>query len=201
MIAPAFSAHLALIKNMKGDFITAKFDKLSKGKQIFEFSDGARRKIFFVEEGDFLVKTKKDNKLITIVTGPFVIGLVPTADTLPFYLEKVDNGKISSIDYNHFWSLVNYRELLPEAMSVISCYHTEILSYIKTHNSCAETHTRNMIERWNKYPSHIRKRFSLLYFLSNSSHLSKSTLCRVIKRLKDAGNLQLERGKLEMYDF
>ena len=85
-------------------------------------------------------------------------------------------------------------------MAVISGYHTEILSYIEAQNSCTETHTKNMIERWNAYPSHIRKRFSLLYFLINSSYLSKSTLCRIMKKLKEAGSLQLERGKLEMYE-
>ena len=200
MIAHTLPGHSVLMQNMQRDCFPAKFDKMSKGKQIFEFSDGVKRKVFFIEEGDFLVRTRKDNKIITIISGPFVIGLIPTANSLPLYLEKIDHGKISAIEYNHFWSLVNYRDLLPDVMAVISGYHTEILSYIEAQNSCTETHTKNMIERWNACPSHIRKRFSLLYFLINSSYLSKSTLCRIMKKLKEAGSLQLERGKLEMYE-
>ncbi|XGI79144.1 hypothetical protein ACED16_19195 [Enterobacter hormaechei] len=200
MVISTISGHSVLIKKMQRDFSTAKFDKLSRGKQIFEFCVGVKRKVFFIEEGDFMVRRKKDNKIITIITAPFVIGLVPAEESLPLYLEKIDHGKISFIEYTHFWSLVNYRDLLSEVMNVVSGYHTEILGYLELHTSCTETYTKNMIERWNKYPLHIRKRFSLLYFLVNSSYLSKSTLCRILKRFKEAGLLQLERGKMEMYE-
>lgn len=189
-------SHLNIIHNMEPYIKPARFDRLSRGKQFFDFFTGQERKVYLIKEGDFIIRSKNGNKIINIITGPFVIGAMPALEAPPIFIEKVDYGKIYSIEYNQFWSLVNHKGLFPDVMKIMSGYHTDLLNCLQSHYANSEVQVTNAISRWSAFPSHIKKRFSVLYFLTNSTFLSKSTASRVLKKLRETGAVQLDKGKL-----
>ncbi|MCX2194500.1 helix-turn-helix domain-containing protein [Pantoea agglomerans] len=69
------------------------------------------------------------------------------------------------------------------------------MNYIQLPKSNSYDEVLSLIERWKKLPTHLKKRFSALYLIENSSHLSKSSICRVLKELKEKGELVLINGK------
>ena len=186
-------SYLNIIHNMEPYIKPARFDRLSRGKQFFDFFTGQERKVYLIKEGDFIIRSKNGNKIINIITGPFVIGAMPALEAPPIFIEKVDYGKIYSIEYNQFWSLVNHQGLFPDVMSG---YHTDLLNCLQSHYANSEVQVTNAISRWSAFPCHIKKRFSVLYFLTNSTFLSKSTASRVLKKLRETGAVQLDKGKL-----
>ena len=190
------SQHGRVISSLSEFASVSSADKISRGKQFYEFCDSKKRKVYFITEGDFIVRSKNGNKIITIISAPFVIGAMPSLDSPPVCLEKVDFGRIYSLEYNYFWSLVYHKELHSDVMAILSGYHSDLLNYMQVQNNDAEVHTMNLIRRWSLFPCHIKKRFSLLYFLTNSSFISKSTASRTLKKLKDEGVIDLERGRL-----
>lgn len=190
------SQHGHVISSLSEFASVSSADKISRGKQFYEFCDSKKRKVYFITEGDFIVRSKNGSKIITIISAPFVIGAMPSLDSPPVYLEKVDYGRIYSLEYNYFWSLVYHKELHSDVMTILSGYHSDLLNYMQVQNNDAEVHTMNLIRRWSLFPCHIKKRFSLLYFLTNSSFISKSTASRTLKKLKDEGVIDLERGRL-----
>lgn len=191
------SHHGRVISSLK-EFATllSSADKISYGKQFYNFCNKSSKKVFFITEGDFIVRSRNGNKIINIISAPFVIGVMPSLESPPIFLEKVDYGRIYGIEYNYFWSLVHHKEMYSDVMSILSGYHSDLLNYIQTQDPDAEIHTLNLIRRWSLFPCHIQKRFSLLYFLTNSSFISKRTVSRALRKLKTEGMIQLDRGRL-----
>ncbi|EOI3545510.1 helix-turn-helix domain-containing protein [Cronobacter dublinensis] len=189
-------SHRNIIHNIEPYIKPARFDRLSRGKQFFDFFNGKERRVYLIKEGDFIIRSKNENKIINIITGPFVIGAMPALEAPPIFLEKVDYGKIYCIEYNQFWSLVNHKGLFPDVMKIMSGYHTDLLNCLQSHYANAEVQVTNAISRWSAFPCHIKKRFSVLYFLTNSTFLSKSTACRVLKKLRETGAVRLDKGRL-----
>ncbi|MGU3525033.1 transcriptional regulator [Enterobacteriaceae bacterium C23F] len=170
-------------------------DAIIRGKRRYNLSDGKCRRVFFITEGDFLLKLKDENKIINILSAPFVVGATPALDAPPLYLEKIDYGKVYRIDYGQFWRLVSDNRLLDDVLSILSGQYSDLMNYIMLSKSNSHDQVISLLERWSKIPSHLKKRFSVLYLLENSSYLSKSSISRVLKELKDKGELILEKGR------
>ncbi len=66
----------------------------------------AHERVFFILEGDFLLKLQPENKMLNILSAPFVMGVSPSLDAPPLYLERVDYGKVSYVDYDFFLETV-----------------------------------------------------------------------------------------------
>lgn len=170
-------------------------DEISRGKRRYHFSHGDSRRVFFILEGDFLLKLQSENKMLNILSAPFVVGVSPSLDAPPLYLERVDYGKITYVDYEFFWQRVLEKDLLSDVMSIMSGQYSDLMSYIMLSKSNSYDQVISLIERWQKIPPHLKRRFSALYLLEHSSYLSKSSISRVLKELKDSGELTLERGR------
>ncbi|SFT38310.1 hypothetical protein SAMN05192562_10128 [Kosakonia arachidis] len=188
--------HLNIIRKLNAYAESAKVDRLSRGKRIYNFNSNGVKRVFFIIEGDFFLRSSETGKIIKVISAPFVIGAMPSLEPLSVYIEVIDYGKIKSIDYNYFWSLVNYQELLPDAMTVMSEYHTDLIKFINGYNESNEEHVRTLVDRWKYHPCHIKKKISLLFFITNSTFMSKSTAARIIKRMKETRCINLKDGRL-----
>lgn len=196
------ASHERIISSLSGYTRLANPDNIIRGKRRYSLSYECSRRVFFIMEGDFLLKirVKDEEKMLNILTAPYVFDVTPALDTLPLYLERVDYGKIHSMSYEHFWQLVHEKDLINETMSIISAHYSDLINYIMTGKSCSYEEVISLIERWQKLPLHLKKRFSVLYLIENSSWLSKSSISRVLKELKDRGVLKLDNGRCHSGD-
>jgi|GEM_PF-507599 len=182
------------------DFFTpharvAEPDEISRGKRRYYFSKKSTQRVFFILEGDFLLKLPSENKMLNILSAPFVIGVSPSLDVPTLYLERVDYGKVSYINYDFFWETVLKESLLSDVMMIMSEHYSDLMDYIMLSKSSSYDQVISLIEHWQKIPPHLKKRFSVLYLIGHSSYLSKSSISRVLKELKESGKLTLERGR------
>ena len=175
-------------------------DEISRGKRRYYLSSKGSRRVFFIIEGDFLLKMPSENKILNIFSAPFVVGINPCLDVPPLYLERVDYGKVSYIDYDFFWETVLEKGLLNDAMKVMSQHYSDLMDYIMLNKSGTYAQVVSLIERWQKLPPHLKRRFSVLYLIEHSSYMSKSSISRVLKELKDCKKIVLERGRLRPDD-
>lgn len=188
--------HLNIIRKINDNAEYAKADRLSRGKRIYNFSTNDVKRVFLIVEGDFFLRSSDTGKIIKIISAPFVIGAMPSLEPMPVFIEMIDYGKIKSIGYDYFWSLVNHHGLLPDAMTVMSGYHTDLMKFINGQNESNEKHVRSLVERWKYHPCHIKNKVSLLSFITNSTFMSKSTVARILKRMKESGCINLKDGRL-----
>lgn len=191
-------SQIRIISALKEYTIIADHDAISKGKRRYNLSKDSSRRVYFITEGDFLLKIQEENKLINILVAPVVFGAAPTIEAPPLYIEKVDYGKIYSIEFDLFWQLINEKGLLEDAMSILSWQFSDLIEYIMLSKSNSHEQVMSLIKRWQRIPVHLKKRFSVLYLLENSSYLSKSSICRVLKELKDKGELVLNKGRFDI---
>lgn len=175
-------------------------NEISRGKRRYHFSSNGTRRVFFILEGDFLLKLQSENKMLNILSAPFVMGVSPSLDEPPLYLERVDYGKVSYINYDFFWETVLKEGLLSDVMMIMSEQYSDLMDYIMLSKSNSYDQVLSLIERWQKIPPHLKRRFSALHLIEHSSYLSKSSISRVLKELKDSGGLTLERGRFNHDD-
>ncbi|ROP59985.1 CRP-like cAMP-binding protein [Enterobacter sp. BIGb0383] len=192
--------HESVIDYFAGHAQVANPDEISRGKRRYHFCQGDARRVFFILEGDFLLKLQTENKILNILSAPFVMGVNPSLDAPPLYLERVDYGKVSYVEYDFFWKRVLEKDLLDDVMSIMSGQYTDLMNYILLSKSNSHDQVIALLDRWQKIPSHLKRRFSALYLIEHSSYLSKSSISRVLKELKDSGKLTLERGRLSHED-
>lgn len=153
--------------------------------------------MYLLLEGDYCLKVKEGNKILAIVSAPCVIGFMPTIEDIPLYLERVDYGKISHIDYDFFWRFVKDKNIIDDVMEVMSYQYTDLMSYISMNKCTSADEVRSLVHRWQKIPEHLKKRFSVMYLIENSSDLSKSSISRVLKEMKENSEISLDRGRFE----
>ncbi|WP_313656049.1 transcriptional regulator [Pantoea sp.] len=170
-------------------------DEISRGKRRYHLTKDNVRRVMFILDGDFLLKIKGENKVLNILSAPFVVGVTPALDEQPVYLERIDYGKVSFIEYDLFWRLIFEKDIFNDAMSILSGQYSDLMNYIQLSKKNSHDEVISLIERWKKLPPHLKKRFSALYLIEHSSHLSKSSICRVLKELKEKGELVLINGK------
>ncbi|MGC0810679.1 helix-turn-helix domain-containing protein [Pantoea agglomerans] len=187
--------HERIIDALAGYTQVASPDEISRGKRRYHLTKDNVRRVMFILDGDFLIKLKSENKVLNILSAPFVVGVTPALDEPPVYLERIDYGKVSFIDYDVFWRLVFEKDLFNDAMSILSGQYSDLMNYIQLTKNNSHDEVISLIARWEKLPPHLKKRFSALYLIENSSHLSKSSICRVLKELKEKGELTLINGK------
>ncbi|HAT8012232.1 helix-turn-helix domain-containing protein [Citrobacter rodentium NBRC 105723 = DSM 16636] len=194
--------HDKIITSLSEHSTLAQPDSIIRGKRRYNLSHEHSRRIFFILEGDFLLKmrVKNEEKMLNILSAPYVVDVTPALDALPLYLERVDYGRVHSLSYDRFWQLVREKDLLDDTMSILSGHYSDLLNYITTSKSSSYEQVISLIERWQRLPSHLKKRFSALYLIENSSWLSRSSICRVLKELKDRGELKLDNGRFRNGD-
>ncbi|XGI80475.1 hypothetical protein ACED16_01400 [Enterobacter hormaechei] len=184
---PTVDNHKNIISAMLDFAVPAKHDRLSKGKQLYDMKSNAHQRVYLLLDGAFIVRSCVGGKVMSLVMAPFVFGAMPALD-YPVYLEKIGYGKIYSISYTDFWNIIKNKDLLPDVMSTISSYHSDLINYLQIHHVDSETHVKLCMERWNKLPDGIKKHLSLTKFVLTTSFLSKSTILRFMRKIRESEN-------------
>lgn len=175
-------------------------DEISRGKRRYKFCKNESRVVYLLQEGDFCLKIKGNNKILSIISAPYVMGFIPSSQEVPLYLERVDYGKIKHVDYELFWKLVNEKNMFAEVMNMLSAQYTDLMEIVSLNKSTSSEEVRSLVQRWQQIPPHLHKRFSVMYLIENSSDLSKSSISRVLKEMKEMkerGEISLDRGRFD----
>lgn len=196
MSRKTFKSHGVIINALEHATTPANIDKISKGKRIYELNTLKEKKVFFVIEGDYLIRSKVNNKIIGIASAPFIIGVTPAHIPLQVYIESIDYGIIRSIEYTQFWSLASHNHLTEHVLGIISDYHVELITRLQLYHNNIENQIKTLILQWAECPGRVREKLPLIFFVINSLPVSKSTVCRVLKKMKQAGCIEMNNGKL-----
>ncbi len=170
-------------------------DEISRGKRRYTFLKKGQRVVYLLTEGDFFVKVREGNKIMSIVSAPLVTGFTPYQEDIPLYLERVDYGKIKHVNYEVFWQCVKDHGVFDDAMTVMASQYTDLMQHISLNRYTSVSEVRALIQRWQEIPEHLKRRFSVMYLIENSSYLSKSSISRVLKDMREKGVIELEKGK------
>jgi len=195
------NSHRKIIEKLKDITSPAKIDKISKGKRLYELHTQSQKKVLFIMEGDYIIRSKINNKIIDIVSAPFVIGVTPSLEPLQVYIECIDFGRIHSMEYTQFWSVVNHQDLITEVMRIISGYHSMIINCLQLHHANTEEQFKKIVFQWGEFPESVKSRFSLLFFVVNTLSVSKSTACRFLSKMKNEGVIETDNGKLVAHNI
>ncbi len=176
---------------------TATPDEVYKGKRRYDFNKEGEQLVFVIEEGDYFVKRRQDDKVIELITSPSVIGFLPALrEDYPIYLERIDYGKISYITLKNCMRIIFSHQMMGDVLYILSQRFTNMIYFISDNNGDATKEVCNAITRLQNLPDHIKKRFSALSLIGQTTHLSKSSISRVLKKLQDDGVLSLDKGHL-----
>ncbi|WP_231566734.1 transcriptional regulator [Erwinia sp. 9145] len=176
--------------------LNAEPDEISRKKRRYRFDKNDQCVVYFLQEGDYFLSTQNGHKIIDILSSPSIAGVVPGLSKMPLYLERVDYGKISYLPHDDFWRLVFEFDLFDDAMLIMSAQQSELINYIALNKANALEEVRSLIGWWSKIPDHLKRRFSIMYLIENSSWLSKSSISRALKAMKEKGEIALERGRI-----
>ena len=87
-------------------------------------------------------------------------------------------------------------QMMGDVLYILSQRFTNMIYFISDNNGDATKEVCNAITRLQNLPDHIKKRFSALSLIGQTTHLSKSSISRVLKKLQDDGVLSLDKGHL-----
>lgn len=171
--------------------------KVIKGKRLYFFYPSGEQVIYFLDEGTFLMKQSIDDKVISVILSPAIIGWsMVTLDGGELYLERVDYGKIRSIPFNTAMRIITAYERFDDVLTIVNTgFHALIDHCIGNHGDSLSI-VHKMLRSLNQLPPDVKLRFSALSYISQRTSLSKSTIKRGLKQLQQQGLLTLERGKL-----
>lgn len=191
----SFESNKKLIELLLPQAVNSEPDEISRGKRRYTFLKKGQRVVYLLTDGDFFMKVREGNKIISIVSAPLVTGFTPYQDDIPLYLERVDYGKIKYISYEVFWQCVKEHGMFDDAMTVMASQYTNLMQFISLNRETSAGEVSALIQRWQEMPVHLKRRFSVMYLIENSSYLSKSSISRVLKDMREKGKIVLDRGK------
>ncbi|WP_231877590.1 transcriptional regulator [Erwinia sp. ErVv1] len=189
-------SHQKIIDSLSSFSVISEHDEISRKKRRYRFLKNALPVVYLLSEGDYLLNTQGSNKLLNIVSSPYVVGMIHNSDDTPLYLERIDYGKISHIPLETFWHLICKKNLLDDAMLLICEHFSDLTEYITLNKSNAYEEVKSLSHYWEKLPPHLLKRYSAMYLIENSSWLSKSSISRALKIMKERGEITLEKGHM-----
>lgn len=191
----SYESNKKLIELLMPIAVNSEPDEISRGKRRYTFSKKGQRVVYLLTDGDFFIKVREGNKIMSIVSAPLLTGFTPYREDMPLYLERVDYGKIKHVSYDVFWQCVKEHGMLDDAMAILALEYTNLMQHISLNRDTSASEVRALIERWQTIPEHLKRRFSVMYLIENSSYLSKSSISRVLKDMREEGTLALDRGK------
>ncbi|MFP1722550.1 helix-turn-helix domain-containing protein [Lonsdalea quercina] len=173
-----------------------------KGKRRYHFHVAETRLIYFIEEGEFLMKSAKDNRVLCVLLAPCIIGWSTAIyGANEVYIERIDYGKIYCVSFDTALRVVTAYQRFDDVLNIVNYHFTSLLNYCVDSGGDSVSIVTKMLASLKRLPPEVRKRFTVLSFISQRTSLSKSTILRVLKKLQEDGSLTMSHGRLNTFSL
>ncbi|MCL2898695.1 helix-turn-helix domain-containing protein [Brenneria tiliae] len=173
-----------------------------RGKRRYHLHSSGEQVIYFLDEGEFLIKRTRDNKVISVILSPTIVGWSLAAlKSDDIYIERVDYGKIRCLPFNIALRVVTAYQRFDDVLIIINFWFHFLIDFCADNDGDSLSIVKNMLLSLNKLPPDVRRRYTALTFIAQRTSLSKSTIFRVLKKLQTEKLIELERGRLKKIAF
>ncbi|MDF7657749.1 hypothetical protein PUG81_02110 [Erwiniaceae bacterium L1_54_6] len=171
-------------------------DDVVNGKRRYYLQNKNGRKIYLIDKGDYFLKVKDSNRIVGVYSDPAVVGVTHGIDESPLYLEKIGYGKIYDIELNFFWEMVKNHDLIDYVIDIFSESYHQLMCFNLMNKKDTYEEIKAYIDFWREMPERIIRGHSMLSLLEQSSNLSRSTICRVLRNMRENEGLNLVNGRI-----
>ncbi|KAA8995378.1 hypothetical protein FJU30_24635 [Affinibrenneria salicis] len=173
-----------------------------KGKRRYHLRCAGEQVIYFLDEGEFLMKRTRDNKVISVILSPSIVGWSLAAlEGDDIYIERVDYGKIRCLPFNIALRVVTAYQRFDDVLNIVNFWFHYLVNFCVDNDGDSVSIVKKMLISLNNLPPEVRQRFTALTFIAQRTSLSKSTIFRVLKKLQENELIELERGRLKKISF
>ncbi|RLM28249.1 hypothetical protein BIY29_00915 [Brenneria alni] len=168
-----------------------------RGKRRYHLLNAGKPRIYLIDEGVFLIRKTKDNKIVSVISSPTIVGWsIAMIDQDIIYLEKVDYGKIRWMPLDVAMRIVTAYQRFDDVLKIVNFRFQLLVNHCVDNSGDSISVVEKTLRSLNQLPPDVRQRFTALTYLSQYTSLSKSTINRVLKRLQHDGMIALDRGRL-----
>ncbi|MCG8710751.1 helix-turn-helix domain-containing protein [Brenneria sp. 4F2] len=173
-----------------------------KGKRRYHLHSDGEQFIYFLDEGEFLMKRTRDNKVISVILSPSIVGwslAVLGGDDI--YIERVDYGKIRCLPFDIALRVVTAYQRFDDVLRIVNFWFHYLVNFCVDNDGDSASIVKKMLISLNNLPPEVRHRFSALTYIADRTSLSKSTIFRVLKKLQQEKAIEMENGRLKNISF
>ncbi|QBM23338.1 helix-turn-helix domain-containing protein [Citrobacter arsenatis] len=152
--------------------------------------------LYLFLQGELSILRSSDGLLIVTVYEPHLFGIAEMIQPVHGHLLRAEaESIILRVDADKARELFHQQGLWEDAAAVLS-YHTGYLFYRDDLVVQQRTYSviRNHLEEMILLPEETRKRVSILDYIQDRTHLSRSSVLNVVSALKKGNYIDFERG-------
>ncbi|HAT1610739.1 TPA: Crp/Fnr family transcriptional regulator [Raoultella planticola] len=157
---------------------------------------GAETNLYIFLDGELSVLRSSDNLVLITVYKPHLFGIAEMIQPLHSHILRVEtNSTILRIRASEARTIFR-KENLWEDVSVLLSYNSAYMSYRDNQVVQQRTYSiiRNFLLELILLPNETRMRVSVLAYIQERTHLSRSSIFNVLCALKKGGYINLSRG-------
>jgi hypothetical protein len=155
-----------------------------------------RPQLYLFLQGELSILRSSDGLLIVTVYEPHLFGIAEMIQPVHAHLLRAEaDSTILRVDADKARILFHQQGLWEDAAAVLS-YHTGYLFYRDDLVLQQRTYSviRNHLEEMILLPEDTRKRVSILEYIQERTHLSRSSILNVVSALKKGDYIAFDRG-------
>ncbi|QTF09176.1 helix-turn-helix domain-containing protein [Brenneria izadpanahii] len=176
--------------------------EIVKGKRRYHIHTENGKVIYFLDEGEFLMKRTRDNKVISVILSPSIVGwsqAVLGCDDI--YLERIDYGKIRCLPFDLAFRVVTAYQRFDDVLNIVNFWFHYLVNFCVDNDGDSVSIVEKMLISLNNLPPEVRQRFSALTYIAERTSLSRSTIFRILKKLQEEQAIEMENGRLKKISF
>ncbi|MDW2646635.1 helix-turn-helix domain-containing protein [Citrobacter sp. HN-141] len=174
--------------------IAEKFNVVPRRRIMWKYKNQPQLYLFL--QGELSILRSSDGLLIVTVYEPHLFGIAEMIQPVHAHLLRAEaESTILRVDVLKARELFNQQRLWEDAAALLA-YHTGYLFYRDDLVVQQRTYSviRNHLEEMNLLPQETRLRVSILDYIQERTHLSRSSVLNVVSALKKGGYIDFERG-------
>lgn len=165
-------------------------------KACIAFNEQSVQSLFILIEGELSVLRASDGLLISTLYTPSILGLSEMLLPVYGYLMRMD-GDSTMLGVNRFEALaLIQKNNLWHDVAMVLAYNSALLFYRNTMVIQPRTYfvIRSHLQEMMTLSDEIRMRITILDYIQERTHLSRSSILNVLSVLKNAKHIMFKRG-------